>query len=320
MYRTLLVPLDGSPFGEQALPLARSIARAAGAALHLAHVHVISVPMSMDAIPVFDEAQDAQNRTYEGAYLAGLAQRLAADRGLRVTTTVLDGPIADALQNHAVASGADLIVLTTHGRGAFSRFWLGSVADRLVRHAPLPILLVRPHETPPDLTEEPALREILIPLDGSALSEQILPHAIALGTLRQATYTLLQVVEPAIGGFGTELYGATVDEQALVQARAQAQSYLDRVATRLRAEGLRVRTALMLGLPAQVILEYTHTHTVDVVALATHGHSGVRRLLLGSVADKVLRGAEVPVLLKRPRGEMATPVSMADHTAEQAEA
>jgi nucleotide-binding universal stress UspA family protein len=233
---------------------------------------------------------------------------------------MLDGSITEAIQDRAVACGADLVVLTTHGRGAFSRFWLGSVADTLVRHAPLPILLVRPQETAPDLSQEPVLSEILIPLDGSALSEQILPRAIALGSLGHATYTLLQVVEPALGGFGTELYGATVDEQALVQARAQAQSYLDQVAMRLRAEGLRVHTVVLLGLPAQAILEYTRTHAVDVVALATHGRSGVRRLLLGSVADKVVRGADIPVLLQRPRGSMATPVSMPDRTAQQIEA
>jgi nucleotide-binding universal stress UspA family protein len=300
MYRSLLVPLDGSTFGEHALPLARGIARAAGAVLHLAHVHVITVPLSLDAIPVFDERQDAQNRTDEGVYLAGLAQRLADNQQLHVSTTVLDGPIAEAIQSYANTCGADLLVLTTHGRGAFSRFWLGSVTDTLVRHVPLPMLLVRPHNTPPDLGQAPALKEILIPLDGSALAEQILPHALALGTLTNAAYTLLQVVEPTIGGFGAELYGAMLDERALVEARTQSQDYLDQVATRLRAEGLRVRTAVLLGLTAPSILEYAHRHAVDAVAVATHGRSGVRRLLLGSVADKLVRGAQLPVLLYHP--------------------
>ena len=304
MYRSIIVPLDGSAFGEQALPLARSLAQATGADLHLAHVHVISVPMSMDAIPVFDEQQDARNRTYEHQYLANLAERLANDREVRVTTAVLDGPIAEAIQDYAAACGADLIVLTTHGRGAFSRFWLGSVADTLVRHAALPIMLVRPHEITPDPAQRPALNKILVPLDGSVLSEQIVPQAIALGIPTQASYTLLQVVEATISGFGAEVYSARWDEDWLARACAQAQRYLDQVATRLRAEGLQVRTVITSGQPAQAILEYMRTNPVDVVALATHGRGGVQRLLLGSVADKVVRGANVPILLQRPRGEL----------------
>jgi nucleotide-binding universal stress UspA family protein len=144
---------------------------------------------------------------------------------------------------------------------------------------------------------------MLVPLDGSALAEQALAHAVALGTLTRAEYTLLYVVEPMVGGFGTELYGATIDDQALAQARAYAQSYLERVAVHLRAEALRVRTAVVLGLRAQTILDYTRAHAVDAIAVATHGRSGAARLLLGSVADKVVRGASIPVLIARPHGE-----------------
>jgi nucleotide-binding universal stress UspA family protein len=139
MYRSILVPLDGSPFGEHALPLALSIARHTRAPLQLVHVHVPLKPLVLDAISLVDRGIEAHDRARERAYLEGLAQRLAADHDIRVTTAVLDVPVADALLDYALAARVDLIVMSTHGRGALSRFWLGSVTDQLVRRAPLPL-------------------------------------------------------------------------------------------------------------------------------------------------------------------------------------
>jgi nucleotide-binding universal stress UspA family protein len=307
MYRSLLVPLDGSQFGEHALPLARAIARQTGATLHLVHVHVISVPISVDAIPVFDEALDAQDRAREQTYLDDLARRLSTGGALRITTAVLDDPIANALQTYALAHDIDLVVMTTHGRGAFSRFWLGSVADTLVRYAPMPILLLRPQQTPPDLDRIPEMKHFLVPLDGSALAERILPPAAALGALTNAAFTLLQVVAPEAAGYETD-WPATRPEAGVLRAiQAAAQTYLDHVAERLGAQSLGVHTAVLSGQTAPAILEYAHSHAVDLIALATHGRSGAARILLGSIADKIVRGATTPVLLYRPPKEALEP-------------
>jgi nucleotide-binding universal stress UspA family protein len=199
MYRSLLVPLDGSQFGEHALPLAHAIARQTGATLHLVHVHVITVPISVDAIPVFDEALDAQDRAREQTYLDDLARRLSSGGALRVITAVLDDPIASTLQTYALAHDIGLVVMTTHGRGAFSRFWLGSVADTLVRCASMPILLIRPQATPTELEQTRTIKHILVPLDGSVRAERILPPATALGALTGAAFTLLHVCGHARG-------------------------------------------------------------------------------------------------------------------------
>jgi nucleotide-binding universal stress UspA family protein len=303
MYRSLLVPLDGSQFGEHALPLARAIACRTGATLHLVHVHVIAVPISVDAIPVFDEALDAQDRAREQAYLDNLARRLSNDRAVRVTTAVLDDPVAGALQTYAAAHDVDLVVMTTHGRGAFSRFWLGSIADTLVRCAPMPILLLRPHQTPPDLDQMPEMKHILVPLDGSALAERILPPATALGALTNAAFTLLQVVAPEAAGYETDWPTARLAAGTLKAIQAAAQTYLDHVAERLGAQSLVVHTAVIVGQTAPAILDYAHDHGIDLIALATHGRSGAARILLGSIADKTLRGATMPVLLYRPPKE-----------------
>ena len=133
-------------------------------------------------------------------YLDTTVKRLAVLHSVPVTSALLESPaIAETLNAHAATTGADLIVMTTHGRGPLSRFWLGSVADELVRRATIPILLVRPQEKAPDLSSEPILRHILIPLDGSALAEQALEPALALGKLMEADYTLVRIYFPLAG-------------------------------------------------------------------------------------------------------------------------
>ena len=183
MFRSLLVPLDGSSFAEHALPWALSIARRTGAALNLAQVHTMALFYDSTDLPA-----DAAIREQEVANLQDVAKRLADVSPVRVNSALLDGPIPDALHAHAKSVNADLIVMTTHGRGALSRLWLGSVADRLVRRTPVPILLIRPKEGSSDIAQDPVLQRILVPLDGSALAEQILEPALALGSAMKADY------------------------------------------------------------------------------------------------------------------------------------
>jgi nucleotide-binding universal stress UspA family protein len=291
MYRSVLVPLDGSAFAEHALPLALSIARRAGATLHLVQVHVL-YPLQEPAcgwLP-FNPTLDVEVKEQERAYLAGVVKRLAAGSAVPVTSTLTDGLIVDGILEQVRAQKADLIVMTTHGQGPLTRLWLGSTADALIRLAPSPVLLARPQEGAPDLAREPDLAHVLIPLDGSELAEQVLPRVVALGRLRQAEYTLLRVIESPVQS-----------RRLPTQALAEAQAYLDPVGARLRAEGLIVQTRAVFGRPvASALLEEARQEVTDLIALATHGRGGFKRLLLGSVADKVLRGATVPVLIYRP--------------------
>jgi nucleotide-binding universal stress UspA family protein len=289
MYRSILVPLDGSPFGEHALPPALAIAQSAAAYLHLAHVHGVT------RAHLLDTHSALRDRAREREYLDQTAQQLASRWDGPITTALLAGTIALAVHDYAVERRADLVVLTTHGRGPLSRFWLGSVADRLVRWATMPLLLVRPHERAPDFAHPPALRRILIPLDGSALAERIFAAALELGRPQSATYTLLQVVEPVV----IEAIGR--EEQGPQQAEAHAWAYLEGLAAGLRAEGLEVATDVVVAEhPAPAILAYAQQRAVDLIAVETHGRGGITRVLLGSVADKLLRGATTPVLLHRP--------------------
>jgi nucleotide-binding universal stress UspA family protein len=186
--------------------------------------------------------------------------------------------------------------------------WMGSIADTLVRRLPMPVLLTRPHDQALDLLEEvhdQAFTHVLIPLDGSALAEEILEPALTLGTPFDATYTLVQAITPPVLGYAPAAQAVALDDQILEQWRTAAREYLDRLAQRLRGQGLQVDTRILIGSPAMSILDYVYDHNVDLVAMTTHGRSGVARMLLGSVADKVVRGAGVPVLLRRPAADMA---------------
>jgi nucleotide-binding universal stress UspA family protein len=324
MYRSILVPLDGSPLIEYALPAACDIARRSGATLRLVHVHRSATPnpIYVEGVPVIDERLQSLGTDHERAYLEHIRDRISAEQGLRVTIALhdpanqigRDTTIADALAADAGATDTDMVEMTTHGRGGLARFWLGSVADALVHVSPVPVLSLRPNEPAPPIDHPPVFRHILIPLDGSALAEQIVEPALALGDLMRAAYTLLHVVELfVLPGDTPAPHALHLDAQMIQEIQAERQRYLDDLAQRLRASGRQVDTRTLLAAqPAVAILDAVQTHGADLVALATHGQSGLARLLIGSVADKVRRGADIPVLLYRPQMSPA-----ADQAADQ---
>ena len=205
---------------------------------------------------------------------------------------------------------ADLVVMTTHGRGPVSRALLGSVADELVRRCPVPVLLVRSDETLPDLHQEPSVTRVLIPLDRSPTSEQILGPAMQLGSVLGASYTFLHVVptgERLTTKAGADQW-AGLNRSWQEHEAAESLAYLERFAQCFRAPPVEVRTRVVISPHvASAVVEEARAESCDLIALATHGRGGFKRLLLGSVADKVLRCAPCPVLvfrgpLKRGRG------------------
>ncbi len=303
MFRSIFVPLDGSPFAEQALPLAAEVARRSGAILQLALVHH-PVPALATALEVPEiEAQlDQEARAREQVYIDGIVERVRATANVPVTGALLEGPVADALQDHIERSGADLVVITTHGRGPVSRFWLGSVADQLMRRLHVPILLIRAGAESKPST---ALRRILVTLDGSAFAERAIESALMLGRPFGAEYTLLMVLEPPLPiADPSGLMVVPPDPDAERKQREAARAYLQKQVEKLRALG-----ATANGLPfegagaAQAIIAQADQAGCDLVAIASHGAGGMERLVIGSVADKVIRGSTHPTLVVRPPKE-----------------
>lgn len=316
MYRSILVPLDGSALAEQALPLAAEISCRAGATLRLVHV-VESADRDLfdsDGLPGLDQSPHPPDTGPMHAYLDRTGASLADRPGLRIDTAVLpcahggvrSGTVAQTLADRIVANGGDLVVMTTHGRGGLARLWLGSVADQLVRQSTVPIILLRPRADEPPAAL-PECWRILIPLDGSALAERVLEHALVFGQLFRAEYTLLHVTSPFILAppLIADVHGnipEPEDRIEMVRRRGEAaERYLSDLAERLAAEGHDVATRVVCARQSAAgILEDARAHATDLVALATHGRAGMARLMIGSVADKVLRGAETPLLLYRP--------------------
>jgi nucleotide-binding universal stress UspA family protein len=303
MIRSVLVPLDGSPFAEHALPLAVTIARQARAKLRLLTVHrPPPAPLAADDAKIYLEA-DLASRRAERLYLRQQAERLRSE-GLRsVLTAVLDPPVADAIAEYVRANDVDLIVMTTHGRGALSRLWLGSVADRLVRTLTVPVLLIRPREGEP-VPVPSAGHQILLPLDGSHLGEAAVEPAAELARHLDLGLTLVTVVEPPpLVPDGLTVYPVPWVDELLETRRKASEDYLEDVADRLRARGFRIEVVVTVGAGVtDTLLELARADEIALVAMSTHGRGGIQRLLLGSVTDKVVRAAVRPVLVVRPAG------------------
>lgn len=302
MFRSILVPLDGSRLAEEALATAIATARRSGATLQLAMVHHPVLP-SADSAAMTSAFTELDRLAHEGEqrYLNHVAERIRGETDVVVHTALLEGPVAERLATHATSLSTDLVVMTTHGRGAVSRMWLGSVADELLRHLTMPLLLLR-HRVPGLPNGRSGFRRILVPLDGSARSEAILEPALALCPPLGAHYSLLRIVTPPPALAEPDVAARGGEPSDVIEGeRRRAAAYLDRIADRLEARGCQVSTQVIVGdAPARVIIEQGNPAVVDCIALATRGAAGVKRLLLGSVTDKVVRGAEVPVLALHP--------------------
>lgn len=272
-WKRLLVPLDGSARAEAALPYAHAVAWATGAEVAL----LMAVPLAGA-----HGLTAAEAATYLDARAAPLR-----DAGVRVSSRVLDGDPADVILEQAEWLDAAAVVMATHGRGGVQRLMAGSVAARVLGEARRPLLLVRPlaHRGPAGIAR------IVVPLDGSPLAEAALAPAVELAAAAQATLTLLRV-EPAGHGHAES---SSVERNPRLVADGL---YLAEVRARL-PEQLRIEAMVLHGVPSTVLPEVLAGEGVDLVAMSTHGRSGLRRAVLGSVADKVVR-AGVPVLLIRP--------------------
>ncbi|HLZ68782.1 MAG TPA: universal stress protein [Dehalococcoidia bacterium] len=291
----VLLPLDGSELAEGALPLARAVARALGFGIRLVSV--------VDTGPAWPHARATaeHDRLLEAEqekakhYLHQQAARLETSGQPAGVLLAQGEPIEQLL---AAAEDADvaLVVIATHGRGGLQRWYLGSVADKLMRLAPRPVLLLTP-EPSADRTAAAPLRRIAVPLDGSELAEAALPVAARLAQATGAALLLIRAQPFVLTA--TEPY-AYVPDLAEIQAEIDQadQAYLQEVRTRLQSIP-EVETVLLRGAAPLALLDYFKTEPADLVVMTTHSRGGVKRLVLGSTADRIVRSG-VPTLLLRP--------------------
>ena len=296
--RAILVPLDGSASAEAALPIALALVRRDEARLVLATA--IEPPPSVrggQGALVFDQRLDTERRAAMRQYLRQVTVRLLGEDGsLPIEARFLEGPAAATIVQAANESGAELVVLTSHGRGGASRLWLGSITDALVRQLRVPILVLRADD---GTAVAPArgFRRVLVPLDGAPQSEQGIHAATALAGRDGVHYTLVRVVELLHPLLQTVASEQDVERDVATQ-RSEAERYLADVGARLGAQGLDVRGEVRVSRhAASAIVGVAEEIGADLLSVATHGRGRVGRLLLGSVADKLLRTAHIPVLV-----------------------
>lgn len=296
----ILYPTDFSEPAQHAGACAAALARGTGACLSILHVLAAPVPEEK-RIP--GERPDAPRplTVSEEEQVRALLALQAGGRdfhGLPVRTLLRTGPIEHEILQAVRQDSPDVVVMGTHGRGVVGRALLGGVTAKVVRHSPRPVLAVRW----PRVHLRTPFARILVPLDGSTLADGILAEARALASSLGAGLVLARVIEPANY---SRAYSMT-DIGALEAGKAEAVAdYLKEVAARLEADGCRVQTDVMFGDPAIAILEHAARVEADIIAMSTHGRSGLDRWLMGSVAEKVLMGSQVPVLLYRAGTEVA---------------
>lgn len=292
MFRNILVPVDGSKLGERALVLAVPLADQHGAKLTLVSVHEPIMPLVRGGgAPVREPALDSKWRDDHREYLTKLAKRVGRRTTAEVEPVFLDGKVVPTLAAYAANHGVDLVVMVTHGRGGFQRLWLGSVADGLSRRISVPLLLARGGRSPGSrMLQDPLFRRVLVPLDGSDRAETALRTAAALLGDGPGAITLAHIVHPLS-------VAATANRVPQMESDVEV-SYLSPLAARYKRDRITVDVVSKVhGTVPRALLEIADEHDVDLIAITSQGMGTLERMVVGSVADKLVRTARVPVLI-----------------------
>jgi nucleotide-binding universal stress UspA family protein len=244
------------------------------------------------------DALEERARNAAQHYLDEKAKEIGS-KAIRVSSTIVDGAPAEVLSAYGArpADTGDLIALSTHGRGGLGRFFLGSVTDRILQSAATPLLIVRPKDD--GIVHAAQLASLIVPLDGSALAETILPVVIEVARGLSLRVNLVQIVP-----VGSVMYGGVESMYAgnlLQEMQDSAEAYLERIAENLRVEGLLVDKQVMLHHHAGAgVVDLAKDLGGSLIAISTHGRTGFDRWMLGSVTDHVVRTGGSPVLVVRP--------------------
>ena len=313
MFTRVLVPLDGSQVAEGILPYVTQFAKRMNAGVVL---HTSVDPASIYVSTMYGPQQESRtdpgvDAASEGHVEADILRdiesdlnvvaRGLADQGIETDVVATLGQPVEQILTTAEVEKCDLIALATHGRSAVGRGLLGSVTDRVVHLSTLPVLTISPARAEKRPDSEYQIRNVIVPMDGSELGESSLPAVEGLAVAMSLQVHLVLAFdlvehdwrhryELALAGIGS----------SPEQLKAHHKEYLDSVAEGLVSRGLDVKTEVLMGPTKPAILEYARESPQDIIVMATHGRSGFRRLLLGSVTEAMVRSSSVPVLIIPP--------------------
>jgi nucleotide-binding universal stress UspA family protein len=287
MYNNILVPLDGSKVAEAVLPYTKFLAGALNLAVDLIHVH--------DP----ETVAPSMHSSREADYLKKVANSFLGS--LTVHCHVKDGAAAEMILDTASANASTLIAMATHGQSGGERWLLGHVAQKVLQASKNPLVLIRPNaEMSP--SSEVNLSTVIVPLDGSHLAEQIFPHVVYLAMKLGLQVVLIRTYHLPTASYFMAAHVSPPDISALREKiKKEAGEYLDLKAAELRSKGLvKVSFAVAEGGGPDEIIDLAQRSPDSIVAMSTHGRSGIGRWVLGSVADRVVSYSGGPVLVIRP--------------------
>ena len=296
MYERILVPLDGSALAEVALPYAELLSGKLGSEVVLICVRDAGDSASQRISQVYLEKMVEAARE-------GIRRVRQQPGGIEIKSAVQVGNPAGEIVEYARREKVDLIVMATHGRSGVKDWPLGNVAEKVARATDRPILLVRVNGAAGTLHGDAIMTKIIVPLDGSREGEAALPYVEQLASKLGARVILLQVVATGYMGLGYTYVVYT--EQQIASDTALAKEYLEKIASRLRPSGIITESVLRQGNAAEEIVDLADKTSAGVVAMSTHGRSGIGRWVFGSVAEKVLHGGTKPLLLVRAHSQTA---------------
>lgn len=301
MYQTIIAPTDGSDFEKAAIAVAANLAERFDATLHL--VQVLAPPITTEALPSFPareiiEQGLAEEKLSRLRKLEALGDEVRANGRVRVVTDLKEGNVTQTLVEYAKDLNADLIVMSSHSRGGLQRINLGSVTDFLIRNTHRPVLVVRPDTAFVAEASGTTERRIVVPLDGSALAEQILPKVAKLASAVNAAVTVVHVLTPQ-----------TYSQKRIMQPglpwwdtdMENAEAYLSWPMDYLIKHGISATKQVMLHDDvATAILDYAIRNRADLIGIATNGIGGLQRFVFGTVADELTRKSPMSVLVFHP--------------------
>jgi nucleotide-binding universal stress UspA family protein len=298
MYTRLLVPLDGSKTAENVLPYARWLAKGLNLPVELlAVIDIVAFGSSLDhERTVHLERILTEQRQAAQRYLETVGRSFEPTQ---VTFSVQSSTAAEMIVEQAAKDRGTLIAMSTHGRSGVRRWLLGSVTEKVFRSTVNPLLVVHAHQDV-DINSDATLKTVVVPLDGSQVAETALLNVVELAKRWDFQVLLVRAFElPAGAYYGSEGYLPNYSE-LLRNLREEARVYLVSKEDELKAQGVKnVAPVLLEGSGEEEIIKFAHKEPASLIVMCTHGRSGVKRWILGSVTEKVVRHSGVPVLIVR---------------------
>ena len=300
MFKTILVPLDGSQLADCVLPHVVAIARPFDSEITL--LRMLEKTQAGTSAQLFDLVNWQINKTRATLYLEKIKAQIQREK-TRVQTTVIEGLVADGITEYAHSHGIKLIVLSSHGRNGLTRWGISSITQKIIMSAQTSLLIVRAHQDgihSDELSERPLYRRILVPLDGSQRAENVLPIVTQLAQFHRSQIHLVQIIQTPEMARQLPPTREDVDLSNRIVSRNQEEAgrYLEQLKSRSFLEGLTIQIHLITSDNTAVALhQLVEQENIDMVALSAHGYSGIHQWPYGSMVNNFVQYGKVPLLV-----------------------